>query len=100
MSYNDTFLQGFNEIVTHSYGYVEFKFSFSEGDNKCSVEFLFMVVLCNSIYNCILRIPRITSMYVVTSIVNLKMSYHYDNGEVVTIRGEQGEENICLKVLQ
>jgi len=100
MSYNDTFLQGFNGTVSHSYGYVEFKFSFGEGDNNCSVDFLFMVVLCNSIFNCILRIPMITSLFVVTSIVNLKMRYHNDNDEVVTIPGEQGEEKICHKVLQ
>jgi len=100
MSVNDSFLQGFNETITHSYGYVEFKFSFGEGDNKCSVDFLLMVVLCNSIYNCILRIPTIISLYVVTSIINLKMSYHNDNGEVITISGEQGEDKICHKVLQ
>lgn len=93
-SYNNTVSQGFNKHITCPYGYVEFKFSFGEGDNKCSVESLFMVILCKSIYNCILGRPTIASLYVVTSTVHLKMRYHNNKGEVITIHGELGGANI------
>jgi len=56
-----------------------------------------MVVLITSVYNYVLGRTTLVELDVVTSTVHLKIKYHGENGEVVTIHADLGNANKCYK---
>jgi hypothetical protein len=49
------------------------------------------------VYNCILRHPTLVVIDAVPSTVHLKMKYHGENEEVVTIHVDLDNANRCYK---
>jgi len=48
-----------------------------------------------SVYNCILGRPTLAALDAITSTVHMKMKYHGDNEEVVTIHADLSSANKC-----
>ncbi|MCI23375.1 hypothetical protein A2U01_0044554, partial [Trifolium medium] len=86
--YDGTDLQGFNGSTVRPWGLINLPVTFENKEIKNSmktVEVQFLVIPCDSVYNCILGRPTLAALGAVPSTVHLKMKYHNDEDGVVTI---------------
>lgn len=78
-------LQAFNDMVARSWGYIKFMVTLIEGRNIRTINLQLLVILYRSVYNYILGKPFTTMMYVMTSLVHLKLKYHNVHEVLVTM---------------
>ncbi|MCI19167.1 hypothetical protein A2U01_0040322, partial [Trifolium medium] len=77
-SYEGTDLQGFNGSTIRPCGLINLPVTFEIKESKHShktIEMQFLVILCESPYNCILGRPTLATLGAVPSTVHLKMKY-------------------------
>lgn len=80
-------LQEFNGTITKSWGFMEVIVSFDMAETARAVKVQFLVIDYPSIYQCILRRPKMAELIAVPSIVHLKMKYYTAKGQVATLHG-------------
>ncbi|MCI09265.1 hypothetical protein A2U01_0030349, partial [Trifolium medium] len=102
-SYEGTDLQGFNGSIIRPWGFINLPFTFENKEirnSKKTVTVQFLVIQCNSVYNCILGRPTLAALGAVPSTVHMKMKYHNDKGEVVTIEADMVRAKKCHQTMQ
>lgn len=82
--FEDIYLYTFNDSIMYPCCNMELLVSFEEGEDKRTRDVCLVVVPCENIYSCILGRPFFIVFHVIVSIVNLKIKYHSDLGELVT----------------
>ncbi|MCI47758.1 hypothetical protein A2U01_0069000, partial [Trifolium medium] len=83
ISYEGTDLQGFNVSTIRPWGLINLPITFERKESKHSkktVNVQFLVIPCESPYNCILGCPTLATLGAVPSTVHLKMKYHDERG--------------------
>lgn len=85
LPYEDPDLQAFSETTTCPWGYIELMIYAGDGRDIRIVSIRFLVILCRSVYNCILGQPFAAILIVVALSVYLKMKFHNLHGESDTI---------------
>ncbi|MCI07457.1 hypothetical protein A2U01_0028526 [Trifolium medium] len=86
--YEGTDLQGFNGSTICPWGLINLPVTFESKGIKHmrkTTEVQFLVIPCESPYNCILERLSLAALGAVPSTVHLKIKYHGDKGGVVTI---------------
>lgn len=81
-------LQGFNDIVTKSWGFMKLIVYFDTTETTREVKVQFLVIDFPSIYQCILGRPTMAELIAVLSTVHLKMKYYTAKGQVATLHGD------------
>lgn len=81
-----TNLEAFNDSITHPYGIIKLLVSFGGGLEKRMIYVCFMMVPLESVYCCIQGSPFFTMLDIVTSTAYLKIKYHNNHNESVTIQ--------------
>lgn len=68
-------------MVTHPWDFVKLMVSLNEGRDTKTIHLLFLIVLCTSMYNCILDRPFAGTLEIEVYLIHMKMKYHnlYDN---------------------
>jgi hypothetical protein len=90
-------LQGFNGATTKPWGYVDLIVTFGEEEAAKSINIQFLVVDCPSLYNCIIGIPALANLFVVSSTIHLKMKYYTVDGKVATLNGDIAAARRCFE---
>ncbi|MCH81098.1 hypothetical protein A2U01_0001877 [Trifolium medium] len=101
--YEGTDLQGFNGSTIRPCGLVNLPVTFENKDirnSRKTVEVQFLVIPCDSVYNCILGRLTLATLGAVPSTVHLKMKYHNDEDEVVTIEADMVGAKKCHHNIQ
>ncbi|MCI30080.1 hypothetical protein A2U01_0051289, partial [Trifolium medium] len=86
--YKDGPLTAFDSATIQPLEFVTLHTTFGDNQNPSSLRTIqakFLIIPCNSAYNCIMGRMALRSLGVVPSTVHLKMRYHGINDEVVTI---------------
>ncbi|GAU38515.1 hypothetical protein TSUD_396320 [Trifolium subterraneum] len=90
-------LQGFNGSTTKPWGYVDLIVTFGENKAMKSVKVKFLVVDCQSLYNCIIGRPTLAELFAVSSTIHLKLKYYTKDGRVATINGNIEAARRCFQ---
>lgn len=67
--------KGFNDTTTRPWGFVEVIITLGEGEASRNVKAHFLVVVCKSLYNCIISRPTLAELTAIPSTVYLKMTF-------------------------
>ncbi|GAU30613.1 hypothetical protein TSUD_62330 [Trifolium subterraneum] len=90
-------LQGFNGSTTKPWGYVDLIVTFGENKAIKSVKVKFLVVDCQSLYNCIIGRPTLAELFAVSSTIHLKLKYYTKDRQVATINGDIEAARRCFE---
>ncbi|XP_058787909.1 uncharacterized protein LOC131662207 [Vicia villosa] len=90
-------LQGFNGTVTKPWGFFELIVSVGSAKSARAVKVQFLVIVCPSIYQCILGRPTLAELIVVPLTVHLKLKYYTAKGQVATLHGDIKAARRCFE---
>ena len=99
-TYVDTDPLGFNKMSTCPWGYITLSVTFGEEMDERTIETPFLVIPVVSIYNYIIGRSTLVALDTVTSMVHLKMKYHNNNRDMVTIYTDLKAAERCHQAWQ
>jgi hypothetical protein len=90
-------LQGFNGSTSRPWGYVDLIVTFGHAQTAKSIKIKFLVIDCDSLYQCILGKTALADLMAVPSTIHLKMKYYTKEGAVATIHGDVAAARRCFE---
>jgi hypothetical protein len=89
-------LYGFNDSSTQPWGYVELLVTFGEEEAKKTIKVPFLVIDCQSLYNCIIGRTGLAQLGAACSTVHLKLKYHTKDGIIASLNGDIEAARRCF----
>ena len=89
-------LFGFNGSSTQPWGYVELLVTFGEKQATKTIKIPFLVIVCPSLYNCIIGRTRLAKLGAACSTAHLKLKYHAKDGIITSLNGDIEAARRCF----
>lgn len=86
--YGGKSLLDFNDSITQPCGILDLLVYFGKGKYIRTINIIFFVIPCESVYIAILESLFLAALYVVASPILLKMKYHNDVGQPVLVKAD------------
>ncbi|PNX98241.1 retrotransposon-related protein [Trifolium pratense] len=90
-------LQSFNGSTSKPWGYVDLIVTFGQGRTAKSIKVKFLVIDCDSLYQCIIGRTSLADLMAVPSTIHLKMKYYTREGTVATLHGDIAAARRCFE---